>query len=53
MKHILLLEDDISLTEGLAYYLRNHGFLLDLAATIQAAVCCRHHCFLIGIFCYK
>lgn len=37
MEHVLLLEDDESLTEGLVYVLEKNGFLVEAAATTQAA----------------
>lgn len=37
MKQILLLEDDISLVDGLAYYLNNNGYQLTIAAAIKEA----------------
>ncbi len=37
MKHILLLEDDISLIDGLKYTLEKNGFSLDIAQTTEEA----------------
>lgn len=37
MPHILLLEDDISLIDGLVYSLRKNGFSVDVARTVQEA----------------
>lgn len=37
MNHILLLEDDISLVDGLAYFLKNNGYQLTIAASIKEA----------------
>lgn len=35
MNRLLLLEDDISLVDGLVYTLEKNGFCLDVARTIQ------------------
>lgn len=40
MPHILLLEDDISLIDGLVYSLRKNGFSVDVARTVQEAKMC-------------
>lgn len=40
MPHILLLEDDISLIDGLVYSLRKNGFSVDVARTVQEAKIC-------------
>ncbi|MEG1883028.1 MAG: response regulator transcription factor, partial [Clostridia bacterium] len=37
MNHILLLEDDLSLIDGLSYSLKKQGFELDVARTIKEA----------------
>lgn len=37
MPHILLLEDDISLIDGLVYSLRKNGFSVDVVRTVQEA----------------
>lgn len=37
MPHILLLEDDISLIDGLVYSLQKNGFSVDVARTVQEA----------------
>lgn len=40
MPHLLLLEDDISLIDGLVYSLRKNGFSVDVARTVQEAKMC-------------
>lgn len=38
MQKILLLEDDISLVDGLSYSLKKQGYGVDVARTVQAAM---------------
>ena len=37
MSNLLLLEDDISLIDGLHYTLKKNGFCIDIARTIEEA----------------
>ena len=37
MSNLLLLEDDISLIDGLNYSLKKNGFYVDIARTIEEA----------------